>query len=111
MIESILDTVKTILAIDPECEDFDEELLLHINSTFSVLTQLGVGPSGGFYVTGSSTKWTDFMEDLDKIQMVKTYVGLKVKMLFDPPSTSFAQESMKNMVSEYEWRLNIECDK
>lgn len=109
--DSILDTVKRVLAIDPECEDFDEELMLHINSTFSVLTQLGVGPKGGFYITDSSTTWEDYMEDMDKIQMVKTYVGLKVKMLFDPPTTSFSQESMKNMVTEYEWRLNIECDK
>lgn len=108
---SILDTIKKTLSIETECTDFDEELILHINSVFSVLTQLGVGPEEGFFITGSSEEWTDFIDDMSKIQMLKTYIGLKVRLIFDPPSTSFAIESIKNAATEYEWRLNVECDR
>lgn len=109
--DSILNTIKSTLSIEPECEDFDQELILHINSVFSVLTQLGVGPEEGFFITDSSEKWSDFTEDMKRIQMLKTYIGLKVRLLFDPPTTSFAIESIKNAATEYEWRLNVECDK
>lgn len=110
---SILNTIKSTLSIEPECEDFDQELILHINSVFSVLTQLGVGPSEGFFISDSSETWNDFMPEIDmkKVQMLKTYIGLKVRLLFDPPTTSFAIESIKNAATEYEWRLNVECDK
>lgn len=109
--DSILNTIKSTLSIEPECEDFDQELILHINSVFSVLTQLGVGPEEGFFIMDSSEKWSDFTEDMKRIQMLKTYIGLKVRLLFDPPTTSFAIESIKNAATEYEWRLNVECDK
>lgn len=109
--DSILNTIKSTLSIEPECEDFDQELILHINSVFSVLTQLGVGPEEGFFIMDSSEKWSDFTDDMKRIQMLKTYIGLKVRLLFDPPTTSFAIESIKNAATEYEWRLNVECDK
>lgn len=109
--DSILNTIKKTLSIEPECTDFDQELILHINSVFSVLTQLGVGPDEGFFIEDETEIWDDFIEDMKKIQMVKTYIGLKVRLLFDPPTTSFAIESIKNAATEYEWRLNVECDK
>lgn len=109
--DSILNTIKKTLSIEEECTDFDQELILHINSVFSVLTQLGVGPEDGFFIEDETETWDDFMDDMKKIQMVKTYIGLKVRLLFDPPTTSFAIESIKNAATEYEWRLNAECDK
>lgn len=109
--DSILNTIKKTLSIEEECTDFDQELILHINSVFSVLTQLGVGPEDGFFIEDETETWDDFMDDMKKIQMVKTYIGLKVRLLFDPPTTSFAIESIKNAATEYEWRLNVECDK
>lgn len=107
---SILDTIKKTLSIESDCIDFDDEIILHINSVFSVLTQLGVGPKEGFYITGSSEEWNDYIDDMSKIQMLKTYVGMKVRLLFDPPTTSFAIDSIKNTAAEYEWRLYLECD-
>lgn len=109
--DSILNTIKKTLSIEEECTDFDQDLILHINSVFSVLTQLGVGPEDGFFIEDETETWDDFMDDMKKIQMVKTYIGLKVRLLFDPPTTSFAIESIKNAATEYEWRLNVECDK
>lgn len=109
--DSILNTIKKTLSIEEECTDFDQELILHINSVFSVLTQLGVGPEDGFFIEDETETWDDFMDDMKKIQMIKTYIGLKVRLLFDPPTTSFAIESIKNAATEYEWRLNVECDK
>lgn len=105
--ESILTSIKKLLGIAEEYEHFDADLIMHINSVFLVLTQIGVGPSDGFIIADSNTTWNDFVQDdIKKMQAVKTYVYLKVKLLFDPPSTSTLLESTKELIREYEFRLN-----
>lgn len=108
--ESILTSIKKLLGITEDYKHFDADIILHINSVFMTLTQIGVGPSEGFIIEDASTYWTDFIEDTMKLQAVKTYVYLKVKLLFDPPLSSSVAESMNRMISEYEWRLNIEAE-
>lgn len=108
--ESILTSIKKLLGIAEEYKHFDADLIMHINSVFSILTQLGVGPSKGFSISDDSTVWSDFIADEKKIEMVKSYVNLKVKILFDPPTTSSVMEAANRMISELEWRLNVAVD-
>lgn len=108
--ESILTSIKKLLGITAEYTHFDEDLVMHINSVFMVLTQLGVGPSEGFVIEDDSAYWTDFIEDPSKLTAVKSYVYLKVKLLFDPPLSSAVIESTNRMINEYEWRLNVEAE-
>lgn len=106
---SILQTIKKLLGIEQEYDVFDNDLIIHINSALSVLTQLNVGPKTGFMITGDSETWDD-LNVTSKISMVKTFIHLKVRLIFDPPSSSFVLESIKNLISELEWRLCVECD-
>ena len=108
--ESILTSIKKLLGITEEYEHFDSDLIMHINSVFMILTQLGVGPSDGFYITDKMTTWDDFIPRGKSLESVKSYMYMKVKLLFDPPQSSAVMESMKNMISEFEWRLNLEVD-
>ena len=108
--ESILTSIKKMLGIDEEYEHFDTDLIMHINSVFLILTQLGVGPSEGFIIEDKTYSWIDFIEDPVRLQAVKSYMYLKVKLLFDPPLSSAVIESMNRMISEFEWRLNVDAD-
>lgn len=108
--ESILTSVKKLLGIDEAYEHFDTDIILHINSVFMILKQLGVGPSAGYSIIDKNDIWSDFIEDVSKIQAVKSYVYLKVRLLFDPPTSSSVMESMNRMIGEYEWRLNAEAE-
>lgn len=108
--DSILTSVKKMLGIMEDYTHFDADLIFHINSVFSILTQLGVGPTEGFSITDSEAIWTDFISDSAKLEMVKSYVYLKVKLLFDPPLTSSVMESTNQLISELEWRLNVAVD-
>lgn len=108
--ESILTSIKKLLGISEEYEHFDADLIMHINSVFMILTQLGVGPSEGFRITDESEIWTDFISEPARIDLVKSYMYLKVKLLFDPPSSSAVIESMNRMINEFEWRLNVAAD-
>lgn len=110
MTNSILKTVKKSLPLAPEDDYFDQELIIHINTALMTLTQLGVGPSGGVFITGEEDTWTSIIEGAFDLEMVKSYVILKVKLLFDPPSSSFVLESMKNQITEMEWRLNVQVE-
>lgn len=110
MEESILVSIKKLLGIDSEYTHFDTDIIMHINSVFSVLTQLGVGPSEGFVIEDSNALWTDFLSSARDIEMVKSYIYLKVRLLFDPPASSSAMESMKQLISELEWRINVAVD-
>lgn len=110
MEESILNTTKKLLGIMPEYEHFDADIVMHINSVFLILNQMGVGPDTPFVITDESQTWTDFSEDINLIQMVKSYMGAKVRMLFDPPTSGSVSEALKNTISEFEWRLNVACD-
>lgn len=109
--ESILTSVKKILGIEESYTHFDDVLVLHINSVLSILTQLGVGPSGGFFVEDKHDDWFDFLQgDQAKTEMVKSYVGLKVRLMFDPPQSSFVVDSINRQISELEWRINSQVD-
>lgn len=109
--ESILTSIKKLLGITEEYVHFDNDIIMHINSVLTILTQLGVGPSSGFMIEDDSAYWIDFIGDSAELQSVKTYVYLKVKLLFDPPLSSAVMESMNRMISEFEWRLNVSADK
>lgn len=108
--ESILTSIKKLLGIEKKYTQFDEDIIMHINSVFLNLTQLGVGPAEGFLIEDDSATWYDFIGDSNQLQAVKTYMYLKVKLLFDPPLSSSVIESMNRMISELEWRLNVAVD-
>lgn len=108
--ESILTSIKKLLGIAEEYEHFDADLIMHINSAFSILTQLGVGPSEGFSIEDEVAVWTDFIPEKSKIEFVKSYIHLKVKLLFDPPLSSAVIESMNRLISELEWRILVAVD-
>lgn len=108
---SILTSVKKLLGIAEECTDFDADVVMYVNSALFVLSQIGVGPVGGFTITGSEETWEQFSPDKLKNEAVKAYLGVKVRLLgFDPPQSSSTMEAMKNTVAEMEWRLREEFD-
>ncbi len=108
--DSILTSIKKLLGMPEPYEPFDQDLIIHINSVFGILTQLGVGPQEGFVIRDARTQWSDYLEDEVKLEMVKTYMYLKTKLVFDPPTNSALLSSMKEMTNEYEWRLNVAVD-
>lgn len=108
--DSILTSVKKLLGIVDEYKHFDNDIIMHINSALFTLKQLGVGPSEGFTITDKDAAWTDFIKDVTEVEAVKSYVYLKVKLVFDPPASSAVMEAIKNQISEYEWRLNVEVE-
>lgn len=105
--ESILTSTKKLLGITEEYTHFDNDLIMHINSVFLNLNQIGVGPEEGFLIEDKSAEWADFIEDSVLLQAVKSYMYLKVKLLFDPPLSSAVIESSNRMIAEYEWRLRL----
>ena len=109
--DSILTSIKKMLGITEECTDFDADLIIHINSVLMILTQIGVGPSEGFFIEDKEDFWDDFLEDdIEKLEAVKTFVYLKVRLIFDPPSSSAVAESFNRTISELEWRLHIAAE-
>ena len=108
--ESILTSIKKLLGITEEYEQFDPEIIIHINSVFSILTQLGVGSEKGFSIKDDSVTWTDYIQDDFDLEVVKSYIFLKVKLLFDPPLTSAVIEAMTRQIVELEWRINVIVD-
>lgn len=108
--ESILTSVKKMLGITEEYDHFDPDIIMHINSVFMILTQLGVGPSDGFFIEDDTTTWFEFIKDAKKLQAVKSYMYLKVRLLFDPPASSIVAECLKQSAAEFEWRLNVAID-
>lgn len=109
--ESILTSIKKLLGITKENADFDDDIIMHINTVFVILTQLGVGPSNGFSIEDDSTTWNAFIDSDDqRFNSVKTYIYLKVKLVFDPPLSSAVMASMERTISELEWRLNAAAD-
>ena len=110
MQDSILMTIRKLVCGDPYADHFDNDLLVHINACFSILNQLGVGPESGFVVTDDTQSWSSYIADNRILNMVKTYVTLKVKKIFDPPLTSSVLEAMDKEISQLEWRLNVAVD-
>lgn len=113
MEESILDSVKLSLGIPVEYEHFDQQIMLHLNTVMAILPQLGVGPEEGFFVQDDSTVWGDLIGDTElayKLLYVKSYVCLRVRLLFDPPSSSGAIDAMERQMRELEWRITVTKD-
>lgn len=106
MEESILKSTKKILGLAENYTAFDLDVITHINGAFSILEQLGVGPPDGYMIEDYRDEWEDYDAPQNQLNLIKTYIFLKVRMLFDPPTTSFLIEAMNNQISEYEWRLN-----
>jgi len=108
LITSILTGTKKILGILEDYTVFDHDIITHINTAFSTLTQLGVGPAEGFMIEDETAEWVDFIDDTDlQYNSVKTYVYLRVRLLFDPPTTSYLIAAFQDQVRELEWRLNV----
>lgn len=108
--ESILTSIKKLLGISEDYTQFDNDLIMHINTVFLNLTQLGVGPEEGFSIQNENDAWSDFIDNNTQLQAVKSYMYLKVKLLFDPPLSSSVIESMNRMIAELEFRLNVAVD-
>lgn len=103
---SILETVKKLLGLVKEYDSFDADIIVHINTVFSTLTQMGIGPVDGFSISGYSQEWSTFITSSAlKTQQIKSYVFLKVKMLFDPPSNLNVLNAMNRNLAELEYRL------
>lgn len=108
--DSILTSIKKLLGITEEYENFDQDIIIHINSAFMILNQLGVGPKSGFSISDKSSTWNEFIPESSNLEAVKTYVHLKVKLMFDPPLSSTVIEAIKSQINELEWRLNVSVD-
>lgn len=109
--ESILTSIKKLLGIAEDDTHFDHDIILHINSAFAILCQLGVGPVTGFRISDKTTIWDDYLGDsVLTLDEVKDYIFLKVKLVFDPPTVGGVLEMMKETIQEYEWRLNVTVD-
>lgn len=106
MNESILTSIKKLLGIPEQYEQFDQDIVIHINSVFFILNQLGVGPEEGFSIADKTAVWSDFLGDAKNLESVKSYVYLKTRLLFDPPTSSAAIESLNRLTGEMEWRIN-----
>lgn len=110
MEENILNSIKKLLGIPEDYTAFDQDIMMHINSVFMILSELGVGPSNGYSLKYGTEKWGDFISDDENLEGIKTYVYMKVKMIFDPPLNSAVLASMKELISEFEWRINNEAE-
>lgn len=110
MEKSILISIKKLLGLSDEYEAFDTDIVIHINSVLGILTQLGVGPKEGFVITDETEKWDDYIQDKTEINFVKTYIYLKVRLLFDPPQNASLIKAIEDSIKEYEWRLNVAVD-
>lgn len=108
--ESILDSVKLSLGIIPEYCHFDDQLVMNINSVFATLWQLGVGPDYGYSIQDDKETWSEYLDSNRLLNLVKTFMFMSVKLMFDPPSNSFALNSMKEQIKEQEWRINVMVD-
>ncbi len=109
MEKSILNDIKKLLGISEDCKDFDTDLVLHINTVFMILGQLGVGDKL-FVISGPDNKWNEYLSDGDDLEAVKTYIHLKVKLIFDPPLNAAIVAAIQETIKELEWRLNVQVD-
>lgn len=110
MDEKILVSIKKLLGITEDDTSFDADILMHINSVFNTLKQLGVGPRTGFTIEDDSEAWSDFLTDQSMLSAVKSYIYLRVRLLFDPPTISSLVDAIKQQIAEYEWRLNVDAE-
>ena len=109
--DSILTSVKKMIGIDETYDAFDDQIIMCINTVFMTLKQLGVGPTDGYFIEDSNDLWSDYLGDNDtKLRSVRTYTALKVKMMFDPPTSSIVADAMNKSIAELEWRINGDAD-
>lgn len=109
--DSILNSVKKLLGLDPSVKDFDLDIMMNINSAISTLRQIGVGPEEGFMITSENETFEEYLgPDSKETNQVKMYLFYKTRLGFDPPSSSSVMECIKEMIREAEWRLNIQVD-
>ena len=108
--DSILTSIKKMLGIPEEYEHFDLDLIIHINTVLSILAQIGVGPYSGYSISDSSNTWDEFIPSGKNLETIKTYVYLRVRLLFDPPQSGTAAEAINRMISELEWRISVNVD-
>lgn len=110
MNDSILLTIKKMLGLNSDFDCYDLDIIIYINTAFATLQNIGVGPEKGFRITGDLDVWSQFLDDPVLLDHAKTYIYLKVKQLFDPPSSSFVLDALNKSMEELEWRLNIRAD-
>jgi len=109
--DSILTCIKKLLGIEEEYTHFDNDIIVHINSAFMALNQLGVGPTEGFLIKDKNTLWSDYLGvDSKNLESVKTYVFLKTRIVFDPPASGFVLEAMERQIQEHEFRINVQVE-
>ena len=109
--DSILSSVKAYLGIPETDNYFDDNLVIQINSIFSILRQLGCGPVEGYQIDGLSNSWDEFLQnEPEKLQVVKTYLAMRVRQIFDPPTTGTLMQALDRQVQEMEWRISTLCD-
>lgn len=112
--DSILTSVKMVNGISESDTTFDGDIILHTNTVFSILCQLGVGPAEGFSISDATAVWTDFIPESSpkhkKLNDIKTYVCLRVKQYFDPPINASVLTALKEQIAELEWRINVEAE-
>ena len=110
MDNSVLTSVKKMLGIESEYTQFDTDIIININSVMMTINQLGIGPVTGFYITGNTETWIGLIGERKDMEAIKTLVYLKVRLLFDPPSSAFVLESIQRQIQEFEWRLNVQAE-
>ena len=110
MDKSILTSIKKLLGIAESCTDFDADIIMHINTVFLILNQLGVGTDKVFSIEDNKTLWSEFLKDDADLEAVKTYIHLKVRLIFDPPLSAAVKEAIQANVNELEWRLNVHAE-
>lgn len=109
--DSILTSIKKLLGVTEEYKHFDVDIIIAINTVFSTLNQLGVGPIGGFSIQDELANWSDYIPDNEaRLELVKTYMHLRVRLIFDPPTSSSVMESYNRIISELEWRITVMVD-
>lgn len=108
--DSILTSIKKMLGIVEEYEQFDQDIVIHINTVLTILSQLGVGPPNGFSIKDKTATWQDFVGDNPALESIKSYIYLKVRLIFDPPLSSVVTSSIEKMISELEWRILVTVD-
>lgn len=109
--ESILTSVKKFLGPSAEYEHFDPDIIMHINSVFMDLNDLGIGPEKAFVIEDDTSEWTDFFSEKgETLEAVKSYMYLRVKLLFDPPASSATLASMERQIDKWEWKLNVRAE-
>lgn len=107
MDDSILTSIKKLLGISEDYNPFDKDIVIHINTVLFSLNQIGVGPTNGFTISDKTTTWNEYLTDSTNLEAVKSYIYLKVRLLFDPPTSSVITESINRQIAELEWRLSV----